>query len=688
VPEKEGAADYILKSSLKRLPSALRNVLRRQESEREQEKAEAALRRSEEQYRLITENSRDLICLLNQEGRFLYLSPSYREVLGYVPEDLLGHDAFALMHPEDEARLRAEFATALQENQARRAEYRYQHRNGEWRNFESVGSWGLNEQHAHYRAVIVSRDITERKQAEEKIRFRAHLLDEVKPGVIVTDLAGRISYGNRFAETLYGWAAGEAVERNITEVICAAPTPEQRAEMVARFQAGESWSGEFTVRHRDGTAFPALVTHSPIHDEQGQLIGLVSVSSDLTEGKRLADQLRQAQKMEAIGGLAGGVAHDFNNLLTAINGYRELLLGRLSESDPRRREISEIRKAGERAAALTRQVLACRRRQVLQPKVLDLNLVVADMEKILRRLIGEDIELITALAPDLGQVKADPGQIEQVIMNLAINARDAMPQGGKLIIETANADLAGDYHQRHLVSREGPHVLLAVTDTGCGLDAETQARIFEPFFTTKELGKGTGLGLSTVYGIVKQSGGDVWVYSEPGYGATFKVYLPQVAEAAEALKPSVAQTGLPRGSETILLVEDEGAVRKLVAELLTMSGYTVLQARQGSEALQLCAGYADPIQLLVTEVVMPQMSGRELADRLAPERPEMKVLYISGYTDDAIVHHGLLEAGVAFLQKPFTPESLARKVRQTLDAPRRENHADSTRRFPARSSGD
>jgi signal transduction histidine kinase/CheY-like chemotaxis protein len=380
------------------------------------------------------------------------------------------------------------------------------------------------------------------------------------------------------------------------------------------------------------------------------------------------EQLLQSQKMQAVGQLAGGVAHDFNNLLTAINGYSDLALRRMPEGAPMRRNFEEIRKAGERAAGLTRQLLAFSRKQVLQPKVFNLNTVVAEMEKMLQRLIGEDVNLLTVLDPDLGQIKADPGQVEQVVMNLAVNARDAMLGGGRLTIQTSRVHLDSEYARHHLKVQPGHYAMLAVSDTGCGMDAETRARIFEPFFTTKEKGKGTGLGLSTVYGVVQQSGGQVWVYSEVGRGTTFKIYLPLVEQPAEAtLKASGGAENLPRGTETVLLVEDEDLVRRMTREMLEAVGYDVIEARNGIEALDAAADHAGHVHLLLTDVVMPYMSGRELVEQLSAVRPDTNVLYMSGYTDDAIVHHGVLDEGVAFLEKPFTPDALARKVRSVLD---------------------
>jgi CheY-like chemotaxis protein len=360
------------------------------------------------------------------------------------------------------------------------------------------------------------------------------------------------------------------------------------------------------------------------------------------------------------------VAHDFNNLLTIINGYAQLLIEPISPQDPRRGHLKEILTAGERAASLTRQLLAFSRRQVLEPRVLNLNSVLADVAKMLRRLIGEDVELVATLKPDLGRVKVDPGQIEQVIMNLAVNARDAMPQGGKLFVETSNVEIDANYARSHSPMMPGKYVMVAVSDTGCGMDLETQAHLFEPFFTTKEKGHGTGLGLATVYGIVKQSGGFIWVYSVPGRGSTFKIYLPVVEEALPTAEPAEVPAELAKGSETVLVVEDEGGVRSLVCEALASHGYKVLEAAGAASALEISEKYTEPIHLLLTDVVMPQTGGKELAKGFSTLHPETKVLYMSGYTDDAIVRHGILERGTSFLQKPFQPRALLLKIREVL----------------------
>ncbi len=381
----------------------------------------------------------------------------------------------------------------------------------------------------------------------------------------------------------------------------------------------------------------------------------------------LQEQLRQSQKMEAIGQLAGGIAHDFNNLLTVIKGYSQLSLMQLNEGNPLREKVEEIQKAADQAASLTRQLLAFSRRQVMEMRVLDLNILIKDLEKMLHRIIVEDVELITFLADDLGRVKTDPGQIEQVVMNLTINARDAMPKGGKLTIETTNVELDEEYARDHVATKPGQYVMLSVSDTGVGMTQEVKERAFEPFFTTKDKGKGTGLGLSTVYGIVKQSGGNIWIYSELGKGTTFKIYLPRVDEPPEEMVEKVMKEELPRGSETILIVEDNEEVRKLAMRVLEKQGYNVLEASNGDDALHLPKERKESVHLILVDVVMPGISGRQFVEQFKEVCRDCKVLYMSGYTDNTIVHHGVLEKGMNYIQKPFTVEGLARKVREVLD---------------------
>jgi len=425
--------------------------------------------------------------------------------------------------------------------------------------------------------------------------------------------------------------------------------------------------------------------------ESNHEIARAEVKKQTQELQGAEERLRQAQKMEGIGRLAGGVAHDFNNLLTIIGGYSDIVLSKLSPGTPVHEQVSEVKQAADRATSLTRQLLAFSRKQILAPKLLDLNSIVTDMDRMLRRLIGEDIELTTVLEPRLGRVNADPGQLEQVIMNLALNARDAMPRGGRLTIETSNTEVqpADSTHPNGRVHGEpdlntNPCVLLAITDTGCGMDEETKAHVFEPFFTTKEVGKGTGLGLATVYGIIKQSGGSITVYSERGHGTTFKLYLPRILEDAERLEADRTPAKPTSGKETILLVEDEEKVRAFARTILQSSGYTVLEACHGGEALALADRHQGPIDLLLTDVVMPQLSGRRLAERLKPLRPQMKTVYMSGYTDDAVIRHGILEAETAFVQKPFLAQALLSKVRGVLDGEVVAAHGGSARQVMTR----
>jgi PAS domain S-box-containing protein len=398
-------------------------------------------------------------------------------------------------------------------------------------------------------------------------------------------------------------------------------------------------------------------------------VGVLVMSVDVTDEQRLEEQLRHAQKMEAIGRLAGSVAHDFNNVLSVILSLSSMVLGDLKQIDPLRIDLESIKKAGERGADLTRQLLALSRQQVLSPRTVNINQSVLEAERMLRRLLREDVELVSYCERGLSKVRVDPGQIDQIILNLAINARDAMPEGGKLTIETKNVELEASYTTEHFGSTPGPHVMLAVSDTGIGMSRETQARIFEPFFTTKELGKGTGLGLSTVFGIVKQCDGNIWVYSEPGGGTTFRVYFP-VFEGPDTIAPEAAEPTTLQGTETILLVEDQEDVRKVAQQILRRYGYHVIEARNAGEAWLSAERHPRTIHLLLTDVVMPQMSGRELAERLSRTRPELKVLYMSGYTENSVVQHGILDSGIAYLQKPILPESLARRVREVLDAPK------------------
>lgn len=519
---------------------------------------------------------------------------------------------------------------------------------------------------------VTQHELRKRALRESEARLRT-VIDSNMIGIFFWDAAGNITDANDAFLRLVGYSQDDLQAGHVRWTNMTPPEYRQISNKAVEEIETTGLCTPFEKEYfrKDGSRVPVLLGGALLRGMRERGVAFVL---DLTERKKAEEalrqteeRLRQSQKMEAIGRLAGGVAHDFNNLLTAITGYSDLMRECLRPPDPLYENVQEISKAAERAASLTRQLLAFSRKQILEPKVLDLNALVSEMDKMLRRMIGEDVELHLVLEPRLGRVKADPGQLEQVIVNLAINARDAMPHGGKLTIETSNVDLAATYTQTHPEVRSGRYVLLAVSDTGIGMDEQTKARIFEPFFTTKEVGRGTGLGLATVYGIVKQSGGSISVYSEVGQGAALKIYLPRIEEPAEKEAAVAAPVRPTRGTETILLVEDEEIVRNLARTILRSHGYTVLEARHGGEALILSEQHSGPIHLLVTDVVMPQMSGRQLAERLAPLRPQTKVLYLSGYTDAAVVEHGVLEKEAAFLHKPFTPDALARKVRDVLD---------------------
>ena len=495
------------------------------------------------------------------------------------------------------------------------------------------------------------------------------LLESASQAILSIDKGGRIVLANRRCEEMFGYTREELLGARIEILL---PESRRRAHTLDRedfFNRPHirpmGLGMDLAARRRDGSEFPVEVSLSYVETEEG--VFAIAFISDISQRKRLEEQLLHAQKMEAVGRLAGGVAHDFNNMLTVIAGYNRMILDELSTMDPLRGYAEEILKAADRAAAITNQLLTFSRRQISKPRVMQVNMAIAQTDKMLRRLIGEDIHLHLRLGHEVGNIRADPGHLDQAIVNLVVNARDAMPQGGTLTIETGNVHLDENYVRTHLGVAPGDFVMVAVSDTGVGMDAETRRRIFEPFFTTKEKGRGTGLGLATVYGIVKQAGGDIWVYSEPGHGSTFKLYFPMVSdpviEGAESENGEALNTA---AQETILLVEDEQAVRELTLRMLQQLGYSILTAEGGEDALRVSKGYEGEISLLLTDVVMPGMSGRQLADALILLRPGLKVLFLSGYTENAVVHHGVLDAGVDFLPKPFSREVLGKKLREIL----------------------
>ena len=517
--------------------------------------------------------------------------------------------------------------------------------------------------------VSFGRDISERRATDARLRYHAGLIDSVSDAIISTGEGLLIQSWSPAAEQIYGWSAAEALGRVFNELM-EPKYPGTTREIVLRvFGESGHWQGEVLHRCKNGSRVRIWSNVTALKNDDGSATGMVAVNKDITEVRLLEERLHQAQKMEAVGQLAGGVAHDFNNLLTVVSSFSQVMLEELDPDAPFRDEVEEIRAAAERAAKITKQLLAFSSRQILEPRTFDPNVVVANMTGMLQRLLGESIQLSLRPDPQGGLIHADPGQLEQVIVNLAVNARDAMLSGGRLAVSLETRELDADQLDRHPDAAPGPHVVIVVADTGVGMDGETRAHIFEPFFTTKATGKGTGLGLATVYGIVRQSGGHIDVDSAAGVGTTFCISFPRSAQGVES-GPRASQVVIKapvRGSETVLLVEDDRAVRKVTRIVLQKQGYEVLTAASAAEALKLSREHSGPIQLLLTDVVMPEGNGPELAALLVQSRPDTKVLYASGYTDADIVHHGVLDEGVQFIGKPFKPSELAQKVREVLD---------------------
>jgi len=650
----------------------------------ERKRTEKALRGSEEFSSSLLEHSPDPIIVLNADTSIRYVNPALEKLTGFSLAELIGRKAPFPWWPEDAIEERSKQLEQAMEKGMTKAEKLFKKKNGEsfWVETTSI-SVRSNGEFMYY--VSNWTDITERKRAEHELgallALHRSALDTIPSCLVVLDANLNILMVNRRYLEVYGVSASDVLGRNVTEVFPSSLLSEQflleRIRAAAAAKAGpvghaDDWDELLGIRYTS-IGYPDKyldIRIRGIPHEEGEEGGprVLLVMDDVTRQRLMEEEVRQAAKMESVGKLAGGVAHDFNNMLTVIKGYAELALSDAASDGLVRGYAAEIVNTASRAADLTRQLLAFGLRQTLSPRPLNLNDVVLGMEEMLGRMIGEDIEMLTKLADDLGTVEADPVQIEQVIMNLAANVRDAMPQGGKLILETSNAVLDQDYASMHVGVAPGRYVMLAVTDTGCGMDQETLEHIFEPFFTTKEVGAGSGLGLSTVYGIVKQHGGYIWAYSEVGGGTTFRVYLPRVdveTEAKTPAEPQVEQTA--RGSETILVVEDEAAVRSLVHLVLKRAGYGVLSASSPDEAEVLFAQRADEVALLLTDVVMPGRSGRELYEQLAAHGASLKVLYMSGYSEDAIVHRGVLRQDVEFISKPFTSDQLLKRIRGMLD---------------------
>jgi two-component system cell cycle sensor histidine kinase/response regulator CckA len=622
----------------------------------------------------IMESTTDAVFVKDLDGRYVITNPIAARIAGKSIEEIVGNTDLEIFSPETARSVMSRDKQVIQTGGpvtyeqtgiASDTNRTFLSTKGPYRDADGkiVGILGI------------SRDITDRKRAEEEIRnsqqkLRIHL-EHTPLAVVEWNLDFCVTAWNSSAERIFGYSRQEALGQHASFIV-----PAQYREQVDQVwrdllaQQGGTRSTNDNIT-KNGRIISCEWYNTPLIDDLGNVLGVASLAQDVTERFALEERLRQSQKMEAVGRLAGGVAHDFNNLLTVILGYSQIVTDGVPAGSRLADSAAQIKTAAEKAAGITRQLLAFSRKQLLSPRVINLNEILMNLDSLLRRLIGEDIEVMTIPANDLGTVKADPSQLEQVLMNLALNARDAMPQGGKLTLETSNAFLDEAYAHGHQPVQPGRYVMLAVSDTGEGMDAETQARIFEPFYTTKEVGKGTGLGLSMVYGIVKQSGGYIWVYSEPNRGTTFKVYLPRVDQAADTGAAVHTARTVQRGTETILLVEDEAQIRQLSTSVLTHCGYNVLVAGSPEQALEICRTDGKQIRLVVTDVVLPRMNGKQLAERILKMWPDVKVLYVSGYTNNAIVHYGVLDPGLSFLPKPYTLSALAAKVREVLDAPPR-----------------
>ncbi len=668
---RAGAQDCVMKGRLARLGPAVTRELGEAIVRQQTRVAESQLLQSEHRFRALIENALDLIAVLDREGVVKFISPASRQILGFAPEELLGQTIAAWIHPDDLAVLESDAVGKLGGLvDGETITVRFRHAAGHWTWIEAIGL-DRTDDPAVGGVVINARDVTQRRADELAMARLFEAVQQTREAIVITDITGKIEYVNPAFEEITGYSAGEAMFQN-PRILKSGRHPQSFYEtMWDTLLSGRTWSGRLTNRRRDGTLYEEEATITPVLDRDGEILHFVAVKRDITATLALEAQLLQAQKMEAVGRLAGGIAHDFNNLLMLLVNHAQFLKDSLGCDAPQQADVDGILAAADRATSLTRQLLTFSRRELAQPEVVDLNRIITNVERLLRHTIGEDVIVLCDLAPELPPIQADPGKLEQVLMNLAINARDAMPRGGTLWITTSRLP-AGSQPATQTGLPPGDYVSLTVRDTGHGMAPAVATRVFEPYFTTKPRGKGTGLGLSTVFGIVTQAGGGVAVYSEVGQGAEFAIYLPASDETAP--RPTLpAPSAWPRGGgETILVVEDEATVRSLTSRILEVSGYTVHSVANGPDGLEFERGFEGRIDLLLTDVVMPNMSGVEFAQAFTASRPGVPVIFMSGYTADIVEAHGLAN-GPPLLHKPFTASQLVRQVQASLAAARKDS---------------
>lgn len=649
-------------------------LLRREVSRKTKEVSDTltALKKSEKQYRELVENANSAILRVDTNGNITFCNAYARRFFGYEEEGLLGKNLIGTIVPEKDSYGR-DLEAMLRDIYRDPENYVENVNENMRRNGERVWvAWNnkpiYDADHNLVEILCIGNDITYRRMVEEERKRLASAIAQVAEAVLITDGGGRIEYVNPSFEVLTGYLHDEVIGSNPRILKSGAHEVDFYRELWNTITGDRTWKGRIVNRKKDGSEYTAEITISPMRNAGGKIANYIAVQRDITESLQLEDQLIQARKMEAVGRLAGGVAHDFNNMLTVILGYSELSLGKLPPTDPMYQSFKAIHDTAGRSAELTRQLLAFSRKQIIAPQVIDLNGQLKSMEQLLRRTIGEDIELVFRLTPDLWPVYLDPSQVDQVLVNLAVNSRDAMPDGGVLTIETENVEFDEQYCHGHLGLAPGQFAMLAVSDNGYGMDEATRANIFEPFFTTKEKGKGTGIGLATVYGIVRQNAGHINIYSELGRGTTVNIYFPRHLDGGEVVAVNGRKSALTSGSETVLVVEDQEMVRDMARKMLERLGYTVFTAIGPEDALRLCETCLEKIDLLLTDVVMPSMNGRELSERILRMRGDIKVVFMSGYTADAIAQHGVMEPGVHFIHKPFSFEKLSDTVRQVLES--------------------